>query len=197
MSLLFWAACFAFAPPPGEVESGPKVGEKVAALDVFAVVGDVEDKRVDIAKGRKDRPTIYVFVNAEKWDRPLARFLRKLDEEVAGAKNRSTVVAVWISPDVEKSKDYLPIAQQSLKFEHTALCVSAEPIVSPPGWEINAEAAATIVVAYGGVVKASFGYSSANETDVRKVVAAWKKADAKKAPETKKPTADKSSAPSR
>jgi hypothetical protein len=36
-----------------------------------------------------------------------------------------------------------------------------------------------------------FGYDSANETDVRKVAAAWKKLDAKaKEPEKKKPAAE-------
>jgi hypothetical protein len=175
----------------GDVESGPKVGEKVSALDVFAVVGEVEDKRLDIAKSRKERRTIYLFVNGEKWDRPIARFIKKLDEALGESKDRATIVAVWISRDVDKTKDYLPLAQQSLKFERTSLFVAAEPVVSPPGWEINADAALTAVLVKDGKVCAVFGYDSANETDVRKVAAAWKKLDAKaKEPEKKKPAAE-------
>ena len=30
-----------------DVESGPKVGDAIPPLDAFAVVGEVEDKRVD------------------------------------------------------------------------------------------------------------------------------------------------------
>jgi hypothetical protein len=175
----------------GDVESGPKVGEKVSALDVFAVVGEVEDKRLDVAKSRKDRRTVYLFVNGEKWDRPIARFIKKLDEALGESKDRATIVAVWISRDVDKTKDYLPLAQQSLKFERTSLFVAAEPVVSPPGWEINADAALTAVLVKDGKVCAVFGYDSANETDVRKVAAAWKKLDAKsKEPEKKKPAAE-------
>jgi hypothetical protein len=175
----------------GDVESGPKVGEKVSALDVFAVVGEVEDKRLDIAKSRKERRTIYLFVNGEKWDRPIARFIKKLDEALGDSKDRATIVAVWISRDVDKTKDYLPLAQQSLKLERTSLFVAAEPIVSPPGWEINADAALTAVLVKDGKVAAVFGYDSANQTDVRKVAAAWKKLDAKaKEPEKKKPAAE-------
>jgi hypothetical protein len=182
----------ALAVAQGDVESGPKVGEAIPALDAFAVVGEFEDKKVDYANLRKSKPTVFVFVNAEKWDRPIARYLRKLDEELLSAKDRSAVVAVWVSNDVEKSKEYLPFAQQSLKFESTALGVFVEPNVSPPKWEINANAALTTVVAKDGKAVAVFGYDSANDKDVAKVVAAWKKLDAK--PKKKDGPADKKSA---
>jgi hypothetical protein len=169
-----------------DVESGPKVGAKIPPLDAFAVVGEVEDKRVDFVKLRKAKPTIYVFVNAERWDRPIARYLRKLDEELASAKDRSAVVAVWVSNDVDKSKEYLPLAQQSLKFECTALGVFAEPNVTPPDWEISANAALTVVVAKDAKAAAVFGYDSANDGDVKKAVAAWKKLEAKPKDKDKK-----------
>jgi hypothetical protein len=183
-------------PASPDVESGPKVGDKVQALDVFAVVGDVEDTRLDVAKSRKERRTIYLFINGDRWDRPIARYLKKLDEAVGDSKDRASVVAVWISRDIDKTKNYLPVAQQSLKFERTSLFVAAEPVVSPPGWEINADASLTAVVVKDGKVAAVFGYNSANDTDVKKVVDVWKKLDAKtKESEKKKPTAVKPSAP--
>src|SRR5437588_1044902 len=39
------------------VESGPKEGEKVAPLKVYAVTGDPKDQEVDYAGLRKDKPT--------------------------------------------------------------------------------------------------------------------------------------------
>jgi hypothetical protein len=190
---LFHQAAFLFLSSAllGDVESGPKVGEKVSTLDVFAVVGEVEDKRLDVVKSRKERRTLYLFINDERWARPVARFIKKLDDAVSDSKDRATVVAVWISRDVDKTKNYLPVAQQSLKFERTSLFVAAEPVVSPPGWEINADAALTAVLVKDGKVSSVFAFDSVNDGDVRKVAAAWKKLDAKPAEsEKKKPAAD-------
>jgi hypothetical protein len=196
MSELSFASLFFCAALVADVESGPKVGAKIPPLEAFAVVGEVEDKKVDFAARRKDRPTIYVFVNAERWDRPTARFLRKLDEEVAGASDKSSVVAVWIPQDVEKSKEYLPLAQQSLKLEWTALGVAPETGVSPPEWEINANVTVTVVVARQGKTAAVFGFDSVNDADVRRVVAAWRKTTEKpKDAPKKKPAAEKPPAP--
>jgi hypothetical protein len=63
-----------------EVSSGPDQGEKVPALKVFDATGPHKDKEVDYAAERKDKPTIFLFIQAEKWDRPMARFVRKLDD---------------------------------------------------------------------------------------------------------------------
>ena len=54
------------------MESGPKAGDKVPALKVFGVVGTVEGKEADFAADRKDKPTIYIFVQAKKAGYPSA-----------------------------------------------------------------------------------------------------------------------------
>src|SRR5262249_2906562 len=62
-----------------EVVSGPDRGSKVPTLKVFDATGPAQGKDVDYATERKGKPTIYVFIQADKWDRPMARFLKELD----------------------------------------------------------------------------------------------------------------------
>lgn len=162
---------FAFA----DIDSGPKVGEKVTELKVHAVVGAIEDKEVDYAAERKGKPTVYVFVQAEWFDRPIARYLRELDKVVGTIGKDSYVVAVWLTDDKAKTKDYLPKANQSLKFANTALtCFDGK--TGPADWAINDRAHLTTIVVKDGKVLEKFAYQSANDTDVPKVEEVIKKA---------------------
>jgi hypothetical protein len=157
------------------VVSGPDKGKKVPALKVFDATGPNQGKEVDYAAERKDRPTVYVFVQADKWDRPMARFLRKLDEAVREVEDAS-VVAVWLTDDPDKTKEYLPVAQQSLQLQATALACFTGDKAGPEGWGMNADAHLTAVVANKGKVAAAFGFRSLNETDVPAVRDALKAA---------------------
>jgi hypothetical protein len=153
-----------------DVESGPKEGDKVAALKVHAVTGEPRDKEVDYTEVRKGKPTVYVFVSAKDFDRPMFRYLKKLDESVG---ENASVVAVWLTDDADKSKEYLPkIAQY---FNATALAVFGKS-AGPAAWGINTDARLTAVVADKGRVVRSFGYLSLNETDAADVVKVLKKA---------------------
>jgi hypothetical protein len=152
------------------VTSGPKKGKTIAPLKVFAVNGDPKDKEVDYAGLRKDRPTVYVFVSAKDFGRPMFRFLKKLDEALG---DDGAVVAVWLTDDAGKSKKYLPkIAQY---FQGTALTVFGDTS-GPKDWGINPDAHLTAVVAHKGKVVRSFGYLSVNETDAPEVLQTLKKA---------------------
>src|SRR5438552_10181498 len=104
-----------------DVESGPESGKPAAALKVFDATGPGKDKEVDYAAERKDKPTIYVFVQADKWDRPMARFLKRLDEVLQKEGQDSNVVAVWLTDNADQTKAYLPKAQQSLQLQATVL----------------------------------------------------------------------------
>lgn len=160
-----------------QLKSGPAADSEVIGYKVHAVTGEFADKDVDYLQERKDKTTIYLFVSADKFDRPVARYLKTLDKAVTDAVEGTAgveVVAVWLSEDVAKSKEYLPKAQQSLKFEHTALTVFPGATQGPEGWGIDTEAHLTTVVVKGKKVIASFGYRSTNETDVREVVKALK-----------------------
>ena len=158
-----------------DLASGPDKGKAVPALRVFDATGQHEGKEVDYAADRKGKPTIYVLVRADRWDRPMARFLRKLDEAVR-KEGDTRVVAVWLTDDAEKTKKYLPVAQQSLQFERTALTCFTGGKDGPKGWGVNADAHLTAVVANKGKVAATFGFRSLNETDVPGVRDALKKA---------------------
>jgi hypothetical protein len=164
-----------------DVESGPKAGEAVPALKAFGVVGTVEGKEADFAAERKDRPTVYVFVQAEETgipvgSRPAARFLKALDGAVAKI-DGAAVVAVWLGDKAfDKHKEYLPRINMSLAFEKSQLAAFDGPKTGPDGWAVNADAHLTVVVAHQGKVVKSFGFVSVNETDVRPVLAELKKA---------------------
>jgi hypothetical protein len=159
-----------------DVESGPKAGEKVGPLKVFAVTGPVEGKEVNYAAERKDAPTVYLFVNAEKFSRPMARFLKTLDGKLGDVSDDAEAVAVWVGGDAGKNKEYLPRAQTSLKFDKTALTAFAGGAGGPNGWGVNNDAHLTVVLANKGKVVKSFAFVSVNATDVRPVLAAFRKA---------------------
>jgi hypothetical protein len=156
-----------------QVESGPKVGEKVPALKVSVVVGELEGKEVDIVGERKELPTAYLLVNADKFSRPMARFLRDLDGKLADVDEKASAVAVWVGGDFDKNKSYLPKAQQSLKFGKLSLAAVAE---EPKDWNFNADAHLTAVLTAKGKVVKTVGFVSVNDTDVKPLVEAWKAA---------------------
>jgi hypothetical protein len=143
-------------------------------LKVFDATGPRKGEEIDYAAERGDKPTVYVFVRAEKWDRPMARFLKKLDDAVQRDGEDGYVVAVWLTDDVAKTKAYLPVAQQSLQFQGTALTCFTGEGAGPKDWGINADAHLTAVVAGKGKVAKTFGYLSVNETDVPAVAEALK-----------------------
>ncbi len=175
----------AAGPAWADVKSGPKDGEKVPALKAFGVVGKVEGKVSDLAADRKDAPTVYVFVQAEPegipvGGRPAARFLKTLDGQVAKL-DGAAVVAVWLGDKAfDQHKEYLPRINKSLSFEKTQLAAFDGEKAGPAGWEVNADAHLTAVVAHKGKVVKSFAFVSVDETDVRPVMAALKKAAGKK-----------------
>jgi hypothetical protein len=179
-SLFFAGLLLAWPATRQDVDSGPEHGQKVSALKVFDATGNSRDKEVDYVAERKDKPTVYVFVQADKWDRPMARFLRKLDETVLKESQDVYVVAVWLTDDADKTKAYLPRAQQSLNLQNTALTCFMGEKAGPKDWGINADAHLTAVVAHKGRVAKRFGYRSINETDAPAVQEALKKALAEK-----------------
>ena len=157
-----------------DVTSGPKEGEKVAALPVYSVTGEPKDKDVDYAAARKDKPTVYIFVQNEKWDRPMFRFIKKLDDALPEVNEAAILVAVWLTEKPDDAKEYLPKISQY--FKGTSLTVFTGEKAGPKDWGINADAHVTAVVVTQGKVVASFGYQSVNETDAAAVRDALKKA---------------------
>jgi hypothetical protein len=159
-----------------EVSSGPDRGKKVPPLKVFVATGPNKDKEVDLAAERKEKPTIYLVIQADKWDRPMARFLRKLDQALQKANDDAALVAVWLTDNPQKTKDYLPVAQEALRLQKTILACFPGDKAGPEDWNTNGDASLTAVVATKGKVASTFGYRSINETDAAALQDASKKA---------------------
>lgn len=156
-----------------DVESGPPKGKKVPGLKVHAVSGPLEGKTLDYVKERKGAPTVYVLIPKDKWDRPVHRFLKTLDEEIKKRSDQAFIVAVWLTDDKDATKGYLPkIAQY---YQNTALTYYPGEKTGPNEWGINDQAHVTVVVANKGQVLASLGYQSINETVVREVLSKFGK----------------------
>jgi hypothetical protein len=167
----------AVAAPAGaqDIASGPDKGAAVPALSVYDATGIHKEKTVDYAAERKDKPTIYLLIAAAKFDRPMNRFMKSLDMLLANDFKDVYVVAVWLTEDLDKTKEYLPRIQQSVQYTTTALTCTKEA-TGPKGWNANTAAHITVVVANKGKVVRNFGYNTINETDVKAVVEELKKA---------------------
>jgi hypothetical protein len=160
-----------------QADSGPAEKSEVPALKVDAVAGLVTGETKDFAAERKAMPTIYVFVQADKFDRPIGRFLKVLDQELGKDRPDVQVIAVWLTDDVAKSKEYLPKAQMSIQLSQTVWSVYTGDKTGPANWNIDVAVSVTAVVADGAKVVKSFDYVSVNDTVVPDVL---KKLPAKK-----------------
>lgn len=156
------------------IDSGPAVGSDLPGLKAEAATGDDAGKKITFTTVRKAKPTVYVFVRADRFDRPIARYLKALDQAVVALAKDTHVVAVWLTEDAEKTRAYLPKVQQSMKFEATTLAFYAEDKLGPNAWALNDRAFVTTVVSDGVKVTARFAEQSLNETNVPEVAAVLK-----------------------
>ena len=152
-----------------DLTSGPKKGAKLPALKVYNCTGDDKEKTTDHVAARKDKVTLYYFINAEKFDRPMNQLLKKLDGKLADDFEGVTAVAVWLTDDEDKTKKFLPRVQMSVDYGQTTLAVH-KGSEGPKGWDINSDAHLTVIVAAKGKVAERFAYKSINDTEVRKIV---------------------------
>ena len=181
MKLLYW---FTIIAPfsilsnarAQDLPSGPEKGIRLPVLKVLDLTGEHKDKEVDYTTERKERLTVYLFIDAEKWDRPMARFLRTLESAIQKENDDAYTVAVWLTANTDQTKEYLPRAQKSLQLHATALCSYVGEKIGPKEWCINGDAHLTVVVAHKQKVVATIGYRAVNETDVPAVCEAMKRA---------------------
>ena len=152
-----------------ELASGPGAEKKLDALKVFVATGDQASKEVEFIAERKEKPTVYVFVPAEKFSRPMARFIKTLDEKLNAERTDIDIIVVWLTDDVAKTKERLPRVQESLKLNRTTWCFYPGEKTGPNTWGINPDADLTLVIANGPKTTVSRGYHSINETDAPKV----------------------------
>jgi len=125
------------------IESGPAVDSALPELKADAVTGDDAGKKITFTTTRKAKPTVYVFIRSDKFDRPIARYLKVLDKALAELGKGTHIVAVWITDDADKTREYLPKVQQSIKLEATTLALYAEDKLGPNAWALNDRAHVT------------------------------------------------------
>ena len=148
---------------------------KAPACKVAAVTGEFAGRDVDVTAERKEKPTVYLFVSAENWTRPIARYIKTLDAQLEKGVDGATgaeAVAIWLTADAAKSKEYLPLAQRSMQLNKTALAVFDGQPQGPDGWNVDVASHLTAVVVRDGKETARFKYQSTNDTDVPEVVEA-------------------------
>jgi hypothetical protein len=156
-----------------DIDSGPPKGAKVPELKVYSVSGPVQGDTVDYAAQRKEKPTVYLFIPADKWDRPMAMFIKELDKVMNKEIKDGLVVAVWLTDNQQKTKDYLPKVTQL--FPNAAISYFPGDKEGPKDWFINNQADITVILANQGKVVGRFGYNSVNETVAREVMMALSK----------------------
>lgn len=61
------------SPVWADVVSGPGEGNDVEKFKVAVVAGESSGKELDFVTERKEKPTVFVFVLADKFSRPMAR----------------------------------------------------------------------------------------------------------------------------
>src|SRR3954469_17122302 len=87
-----------------DVASGPEKGAKVPALKVYDATGENKEKTVDYAGLRKDKVTVYLIVGEGKFDRPMNRFMKTLDEKVSADFEGVYGVAVFLTEEEGEKK---------------------------------------------------------------------------------------------
>jgi hypothetical protein len=68
-----------------DVSSGPDRGKKVPPLKVFAATGPNKDKEIDYAARRKEKLTIYLFIQGRQMGPSNGAFLAQAGPGVAGS----------------------------------------------------------------------------------------------------------------
>lgn len=154
------------------------LAEELKAFKVMAVTGTQAGSEVEYLTQRKDKTTVYLFLQGEHWGRPIARYVKVLDTKIAECiKGDADVqaVAVWLSDDAAKGKEYLPRAQMSLNLSRTDWSVFEGQKAGPDGWNVDIADSLTVVVVRAGKEIARFKYKSTNDTDVPDVLKALDK----------------------
>ncbi|WP_166829238.1 hypothetical protein [Thalassoroseus pseudoceratinae] len=174
-ALMTWLVLAVNSDVRADLESGPEKGAKVEALPVFVATGEFKGQTKNLVKHRDGKATLWFFVPADKWNRPTARLLRALDDKFSDVEEDGEIIAVWMSDDLPKAKEYMPVADRALKLDHTTFTVYEKDPLGPADWAIHPDADVTVVATRGGKVVQSFGFVSANETLAKSVLKALMK----------------------
>jgi outer membrane protein assembly factor BamB len=156
-------------------ESSP--AQELSKFPVHAVTGDQAGQVIDLSTRSADSTVVLVYLSAKNWARPVARYVKKLDEAlVAGIDGiaKPEIVVVWLSDDAAKGREYLPKAQMSLQLQRTLWTVYEGDQAGPQGWQVDTADTLTTVLVQRQKTAGKFGYRVVNETNVDEALKALK-----------------------
>lgn len=146
--------------------------EPVPALEAIVCVGENVGQKLDLSKSRNAKPSVYMFIQKEHWDRPTARLLRELDGKVRNELTDGGIVAVWLTDEpVENLQEHLPKVQQSISLSMTTYAVWPGNAFGPAAWGLIRDDHVTIVTVKDGKILRKHTFRSTNEGDAPKVLA--------------------------
>ena len=143
-------------------------GAAVKPLKVELLQSDGSYSQIDATQASETKPIVYLLIPSARWDRPVARFMKTLDEKLSGYSATAEVRAIWLSAEPDATKEYLPRVQQSLQLQKTTLGVYADA-EGPEGWQPGGDIQMVAIVVHRGKMAARFAFGSVNETDVPQV----------------------------
>ncbi|MBA4016628.1 MAG: hypothetical protein C0483_05520 [Pirellula sp.] len=165
--LLAFAAAIALCTTPLTADD-VAIGTTAKPLNVELLQADGSYAQIDAAQAAAAKPVVYLLIPSARWDRPVARFLKTLDEKLSGYSATAEIRAIWLSAEVDATKEYLPRVQQSLQLQKSSLGVFADA-EGPEGWQPGNDVQLVAIVGYRGKIAARFAFGSVNETDVQQV----------------------------
>ncbi|MFM1801315.1 MAG: hypothetical protein RJA81_667 [Planctomycetota bacterium] len=151
--------------------------KQVPELTASVCVGEGVGQNRELAKIRAQEPTLYVFIQNEYWDRPIARLLRELDTQMNQNVTGGHIIAVWLSDrELDRLKEHLPRVQQSIKLATTTYAVWPGDAFGPADWNLNRDDHITVISARDGKILDRHAFRSTNEGDAPKIMKAFQNA---------------------
>lgn len=157
-----------------DVSIGPDKGKPLPPLSITLAVGDAKGEKKDLAKLLDKEAGVILFVSSDKWDRPVARFLREVDQHLskeATTKNTPARKAyiVWVTKDVKKATDYLPLVQQSIKLGPTQWAIFEGEVYDAKDWVLSGDLPLQFLLTKDGKVTQGTGLKSVQEDTIKKI----------------------------
>lgn len=156
-----------------EIVAGPELNKPVPSLKTFQVVGTNADKEIDWKDINQNKPTLLVFVRSDKWDRPVARVLKQLDDSIIAISKDvpdAHMGIIWVSKDSEKAREYLPKVQQSIKLQASSWNHFNGEVYDAAGWQLSGDGALNIVLVKDNKAMWGRAFSTMQESIARQTV---------------------------
>jgi hypothetical protein len=160
-----------------EILAGPELNKPIPSLKTLQIVGDHADMEIDWKETAQTKPTLIVFVRSDKWERPVARVLKQLDDALIAARKDlpdAHVGIVWVSKDADKAKDYLPKVQQSIKLQASSWNHFNGEVYDASGWQLSGDGALNIVLVKDNKAIWGRAFSNMQEGIVKQAMAELK-----------------------